>query len=244
MADQTNDSRPPLLQPKFLLSAGLLLLVAGSLVVVLVVQALEPEPTSGSTTPPSAPSAAAGPSGSAEDTSCGVPVNDQDIPVSGPDAEWTAKRYLLVPSSDEFGPVGGQDPLWPCFAHSPTGALFAAAHFLPGMVALPDYEQFARAAAVDAPALNSWLAEQNPETHNQSAGRTGQYVGYRFQSIEADEVLVDLGLQLGDASIYYRVSMVWDPGADNWKGDVATSQLEAPVPDDLSTFTDWEATNG
>jgi hypothetical protein len=112
------------------------------------------------------------------------------------------------------------------------------------MVALPGYEEFALAAAVDNAARDSWLAEQNPSTHDQSAGRTGQYVGYRFQSVEPDAVVIDLGLRLGDASIYYRVSLVWDPDADNWKGDLATSQLSAPVVDDLTSFTSWENSDG
>lgn len=242
MADENSTSSSPFSSWQWLAAGGFLLLVVGATIAVIIVSGGNNEPGAAPSTATPIPtvSSSAPPDGSA----CGLPAENQDIPVRGPDASWEAQKYLLVPSSDEFGPVQGQDPLWPCFAHSPTGALFAAAHFLPRMVALPGYEEFAQAAAVDNTALDSWLAEQNPSTHDQSAGRTGQYVAYRFQSVEPDAVVIDLGLRLSDASIYYRVSLVWDPAADNWKGDLATSQLSAPVVDDLTSFTSWENSDG
>jgi hypothetical protein len=178
-------------------------------------------------------------------TSCDVDSRNQDIPVAGPEATWTAVDYLLVPSSNEYGPAPLEGSEWSCFAHSPTGALFAAAHVLAGAVG-PDYESFMAAAAVDNAALQTWMTAQNPETHTQTPGDVAQFAGFQMTSVEADRVTVKLGLSQSDVSGSYTVDMVWDDVDGTWKVDMGASTFfdNLAILDNLNAFTPWSATDG
>lgn len=64
--------------------------------------------------------------GGGSDSACGLPDGSQAVPAEGPEAEWETLQGHTVPVSKKFGPgqLEGEDRS--CFAHSPTGALFAA----------------------------------------------------------------------------------------------------------------------
>lgn len=58
---------------------------------------------------------------------CGLPEGSQEVPAEGPEAEWQILQGHTVPSSSEkFGPGETKGADRACFAHNPTGALFAA----------------------------------------------------------------------------------------------------------------------
>ena len=174
---------------------------------------------------------------------CSLEDGSQSIPTSGPSASWKTDVYFKYPTSDEFGPT--QNPTssdWGCFAHSPTGALFASANFFRG-IAGSDYERFVKSAAVDNPARNSWLQDQNIADHQQQAGRVAQIAGFQFQSVTDDAAVVSLGFQQSDVEAGVKVSLVWDNNTNNWKADFATSDLDAEQVD-LSGYTQWGAVDG
>jgi len=177
-------------------------------------------------------------------TSCDLDDSNQDIPVAAPEATWTAIDYLLVPSSNEYGPAPLDGSEWSCFAHSPTGALFAATHVLAGAIGA-DYEAFMADAAVDNAALRSWVVAQDPETHTQTAGNVAQFAGFQMTSVEADRVTVKLGLSQSDVSGSYTVDMVWDDVDGTWKVDMSASTFfdNLAVLDNLNAFTPWSATD-
>jgi hypothetical protein len=226
------------------IAGGFFLIVIVAAVAMLATRGGQVDPTASPTASADAsPSSSATSSGSLvePDGACSLPAADQDIPVDPPQATWEAQGYILVPSSEVYGPIPGQDPQWPCFAHSPAGALFAAMNLHVRMVAMPDYEEFARAAAVDSPALESWLAEQDPATHGQTAGQTIQYAGFRFQKVESDAVVVDVAAKQADLNAYVRISLLWDSEVDNWRVDLATTSFDPAVVESLASFTTWSA---
>lgn len=183
--------------------------------------------------------------GSASTTSCDLNSGNQDIPVEGPEATWTTVDYLLVPSSNEYGPAAVEGSEWSCFDHSPTGALFAAAHVLAG-AAGPDFESFMADAAVDNTALRSWIVAENPATHTQSPGDVAQFAGFQMASVETDRVTVKLALAQSGISGSYTVDMVWDDVDGTWKVDMSASTFFNNVAtiENLDTFTPWAATSG
>ena len=246
MTDENNTQSSPF-TVWWWIAGGFFLIVIVATVVLLATRdgSSQADPTASPST-----SADASPSGSetaggevAEPSAgaCGLPADDQDIPVDPPEATWEAEGYILVPSSDVYGPVPGEEPLWPCFAHSPTGALFAAMNLHVFMVAMPNYEEFARVAAVNGPALESWLVEQDPKTHGQTAGQTLQYAGFRFQKVESETVVVDVAARQADLTAYIRISLTWDPEVDNWRVDLATTDFDPAVVESLASFTAWSA---
>ena len=148
----------------------------------------------------------------------------------------------MVPTSPEYGPVATDDSAWPCFAPSPTGALFAAVHLFIGLNET-DYVEVAESATVDNPARSQWVSAQDLEAKGQEAGRVAQVAGFQFQQVETDRVVIDLGLRQNDVEASIRLGLVWDEAAGTWLGDFSMSQLE-PVLADLATFTPWGATGG
>ena len=194
----------------------------------------------------SSPSVAPAPSNSADDnaspTSCDLDDSNQDIPVAGPEADWQAQAYLLVPMSTEFGPTALPGSEWGCFAHSPTGALFAAANVIAGAGG-PDYETFMPDAAVDNSALEAWIAGEDPAAHTQSAGQVAQFSGFQMVSVEDDSVVVNLALTQGEVSASVTVSLVWNSDLGTWNVEMATSVFDFETTD-LQGFTPWGASSG
>ena len=178
-------------------------------------------------------------------SSCRLDDGNQDIPVSAPEATWTTVDYLLVPSSNEYGPAPLEGSEWSCFAHSPTGALFAAAQVMAGASG-PEFESFMDDAAVDNAALQAWVAGENPETHTQSPGNVAQFAGFQMTSVAPDRVTVKLALTQSGILGSYTADMVWDDADDTWKVDMGASTFFDNVAtlENLNTFTPWAATSG
>lgn len=227
-------------------STGLLLAVIVALVVVLV---FAPEDH---TTEVGTSRATSQAPGVAQDLStssveqgaepCPLPADDQDIPVSGPSATWVTYGFAFVPQSSVYGPVQRAGSEWGCFAHSPTGALFAAANLF-AELGDPDYEQVAGDALMANHAATNWLADQDPADRKQSAGQVAQFAGFQFQSVEPDRVVVAVALAQAEVTGAVKVALVWDADAGTWRGDVASSTL-TPYLVDVDTFTPWSATDG
>lgn len=233
------------------LSAGFLVLLAVVATVVFVTSGRPGEPAAQSETrseaaqpePTAATASATTPAGEAG--GCGLAADSQDIPVAGPEAVWTPTGLFMVPTSPEHGPEASQSSGWTCFAHSPTGALFAAAHFTAGAIG-PDYASFMADAAIQNAALETWLSSQDPDAHRQEPGRVAQIAGYEFLEVSpADEVrpnrvAVNLGLRQSSVEAAFRVEMVWDESAGTWKGDMTGTQFE-PTVIELAAVTAWGA---
>lgn len=174
---------------------------------------------------------------------CAATADSQSIPTTGPAATWQTDVYFKYPTSTTFGPLPNpKSSEWGCFAHSPTGAVFAAANFFRGLAGA-DYESFAAEASLDSAARQEWLSQQKPALHQQTAGRVAQIAAFRLLATQPDSTVVSLGFQQGDVQATVKVALTWDAATDNWKADFAASDLK-PVQADLSQYTKWAASNG
>jgi hypothetical protein len=253
MSDENSDNSRGLVKFNtwWLAAAILVLAVVAALVLVLVFgERNTPEDGSSPSSAPSTPSSQSTDDESqppSEGGTCDLPV-ETDIPTVGPDAEWVNSNFLLVPRSSTFGPVDREGALWGCFAHSPTGALFAAANVLGGLISAQDSAEFA--AFVEAAAVNNdgralWIEDNGSEVNPPSAGAAvPQISGFRFDSVEPDKVVVRIGATQGSGERvfngYWAMTLLWDESASTWLVDVERFDL-FPVVDDLKTFTDWNA---
>ncbi|WP_146080053.1 hypothetical protein [Clavibacter michiganensis] len=178
-----------------------------------------------------------------EASTCNLPDGSSSIPTTGPAATWNTDVYFKYPTSSDYGPVDNpQSQDWGCFAHSPTGALFAAANFFRG-TAGPNYEALAVSASIDNAARTQWLSTQTGIKHQQTAGRVAQIAGFQFASAQDDDVIVNLGLQQSDVQGAIKIALNWDTSSRNWKVDFAASNL-VPVQANVTQFTSWTAANG
>ena len=61
---------------------------------------------------------------------CHLPAGNQTVPVTAPSSSWTLVGAMAAPNAPgSFGPQKVQNGLRVCFAHNPTGALYALASF-------------------------------------------------------------------------------------------------------------------
>jgi hypothetical protein len=232
-----NEDQSPLTKPKFIISA----VVVAIIVALGIILALLPkgggtptaEPSnSGSTTASTQPSAAAAAS------VCGLPSGDQNKPATTPkDTKWELVGKIAAPTSPaQFGPGKTEaNGLRSCFAHSPTGALFAGANMIVlGSSGRPDL--LAQHLVVEGPERDKMLAE--PPT---SAPTTApfQIAGYKIVDYAGDRAVIEYGLKAANGSVgSVPVAMQWQGG--DWKWVLpATGMTEARQLSDLNGFISW-----
>jgi hypothetical protein len=165
-----------------------------------------------------------------------------NTPIHG--AEWSLINGFAVPADPEFGPQQrDKDGLRRCFAHSPTGAVYAVYNLIAALN-LDDesaYPAVARRVMVPGPALEAHLRDfaQNPPSS--SSDRQVEFGGFRVVDASANRATVLVGFSVGGAYLSTTWTVVWSGG--DWKlrppaagedpGDPATS-----VPD-LTGFVPW-----
>jgi hypothetical protein len=120
----TADEKSPWTQPGFI--------AAAAVVAIIVVLGLAIAITGGSdsASPSDAPAGSAppavSPSAGDSDSVCGLDPGSQAIPTEAPKANWKLRGNVAVPTAPStYGPGKVEDGVPTCFAHSPTGALFA-----------------------------------------------------------------------------------------------------------------------
>lgn len=232
-----NEDQNPLTQPKFIISA----VVVAIIVALGIILALVPK---GGETPTAEPSnsgsstASAQPSEAAAASVCGLPSGDQAKPATtSTDTKWELIGKIAAPTSPtQYGPGKTEDNgLRSCFAHSPTGALYAGANMIVlGSSGRPDL--LAQNLVVEGPERDKMLSE--PPT---SAPTTAafQIAGYKVVDYSGDRAVIEYGLTAANGSVgSVPVAMQWQGG--DWKWVLpATGMAEARQLSDLNGFISW-----
>jgi hypothetical protein len=196
----------------FVAAAAFVALVLVALIVVVLTGGGRPDPTPqvgvggpATFTPP------------ASDGGCDQPEGDQLPPVAAPNNEWELVGKLVAPTDpDGAGPGKVSDEgLRTCFAHDPTGALFAAVNWF-GMTS--DVESMTAALEeITAPGPGrdklAGLLETDPTS---VLGKGGyQVAGFTFLSYTGDVAMLNLALDIagtGQASL--TATLEWS--GDDW----------------------------
>jgi hypothetical protein len=231
-----NEDQSPLTKPKFIISAVVVaIIVALGIILALLPKGggtASPKPDSTSTSTSNQPTATSGTS------VCGLPSGDQAKPATTPaDTKWELVGKIAAPTSPtQFGPGKTEaNGLRSCFAHSPTGALYAAAN----MTALSSagkaelvYEQLAVPGPERDAVLNS-----TPTAAPNSV--TAQLAGFTFRSYEAERAVIDLAFMGSNGTfVSIPVPLQWYEG--DWKLIVpATGDTGARQLTDLSGYIEW-----
>ena len=232
-----NEDQNPLTKPKFIISAVVVaIIVALGVILALVPRGggtASPEPSTTSTSTSSGQ-----PTATSAASVCGLPSGDQAKPATTPaDTKWELVGKIAAPTSPaEFGPGKTEtNGLRSCFAHSPTGALYAAAN----MTALSSagkadlvYQQL----AVPSPERDAVL-KSTPTAAPNSV--TAQLAGFTFRSYEADRAVIDLAFKGANGTfVSIPVPLQWYEG--DWKFVVpATGDTGARQLSDLSGYVEW-----
>jgi hypothetical protein len=238
----TTDGASPWGQRGFVLAAvfmGLLVLAGLGL---LLTDTDDPTARAGTSAPPVLESAkGAKPAGG--ESRCGLEAGDQRVPATPPEADWELVGGVASPQSDTAGPGIREGERRMCYAHSPTGALFAAVNFLTVAGEQNENSELmkeltAKTAARDELLTRSDNAESKPPYRI-------QIIGFRMGPATPDEATVELAVAFADQAqqsyIGYTLPMRWEDG--DWKLVIASVDTPYTIErlDSASGFVPWSA---
>ncbi|ADB29265.1 hypothetical protein Kfla_0136 [Kribbella flavida DSM 17836] len=164
--------------------------------------------------PASANSSGAGDPGR---SACGLADGDQVVPTEAPAVDgWEVSRRVVVPRSAAHGPAEvDPDGFRRCFAHSPTGALFAAYN---AVAAVGDQRQAVPTAGklmLPGPDTDSLLRELRKQRPSSSRDEATQLAGFRILDATRDRVTVLLALPVQSEYMSANLTLVWHRG--DWR---------------------------
>lgn len=224
----------PFTRPWFLVSAGVVVLV----LILAVVYALLPPvgaTPSGQPTPnnTSATTAAAGPTAG---SACGLPEGNVTIPGPGLASKWELNGKTAVPADPTvYGPGKATAGARTCFAHNPTGALYAATNFFAASVEQQGVTMVKDLAA-KGPERDKYLA--NPLTFApRDPQAIVQVAGFQITNYAGDSAVVKLGVK-GSNGLFFSLSQTlkWQDG--DWKVVLESASPMQQVTS-LSEFIPW-----
>ena len=233
---ETNEAQNPLTKPKFIISAVVVaILVALGLIFALMPRGGGTAAPAPSNITPSADSTQVATSSSA--SVCGLPSGDQSKPATPPaDTKWELIGKVAAPTSPkQYGPgTTAASGLRSCFAHSPTGALYAAAN-VTTLSAVGKTRLVLENLAVPSPERDALLSQSEPAPSTDTA----QLAGFAIRSYSSDQAVIDLAFRGGNgAFVSIPVPLKWYGG--DWKIIVpATGSTGAGQIPDLSGYIPW-----
>lgn len=248
----TDDEPSPWTQPRFLAAA----IAVGMIVVLGIVLAFTGDRSGGAQSPSAAPPIAAPPAQAApsdtDSSVCGLPAGSQRIPNTPPKATWKLRGTVAVPvSAKTFGPAQDTNGVPACFAHSPTGALFAMLNIQAAMGQLAQQEgryPIARVLRMIAQGpgretLKRAVARQPVATQG-TRTPGAQVAGFNIVRYEPDTAVIDVAFAGGRPGaagyVHGQSTMRWQDG--DWK--LVLAQNGGPFDSvqpigDLANYIAW-----
>lgn len=199
------------------------------------------EPTDPGGVEPGAPATSVG-SRSAQSTGCNRTVGDESVPPQPPAVDgWEVSSRIVVPRSSGFGPARTDaDGFRRCFAHSPTGAVYAAYSAYAAMGDQDKVVATARKLMVPGPATDALIREL--QTDQSASGYTvPQIAGYRVIDAGPDRVTLMLATSVNTAYMSLTLTLVWHEGDWLLQPPAPGEPVGAPFAQhrDLSDFVAW-----
>lgn len=193
--------------------------------------------TGGGSDHPDTTSARAAIHGRAVDTGgsvCALPRGSQEPVVGPPDARWTLLGTIAAPTVANIGPgiVDGHDRR--CYAHSPEGALVAAANLLP----LAGYANGPTSVAHFLPGRTRDVYSKQPAPPVDPSLRV-QLAGFRDQVVGPDAVDVTLAYRSNVNGVVVSITwpMRWRDG--DWRAQLGSLQQPFTVDGPVTLDNTW-----
>jgi len=198
------------------------------------------------TPPPAAAAPAAATDAAQQPSVCGLP----DVELSGtvaeaPAAQWSLVGTIAAPTVQGQGPgLIEDDGFRSCFAHTPTGAVVAAANLAAMGSYAPLRPRFNREAIAPGPGRDAALAQQFSQ--GASTGVRYEFAGFRLLRYTPEQADVDLALRTITGSTFAAtIYLAWAEG--DWKARLADdgSDLSEVSPvSSLVGYIPWGASGG
>jgi len=176
---------------------------------------------------------------------CSLAAGSQAVPVTAPVSGWVLVGSMAAPSAPStIGPEKSIDGVRVCFAHSPAGALFAAASFWAQATAVPQTVLYGQLAA-DTPARTVAIRQARGSTQRlqdiDGDPGTVSIAGFQYTAYTPAQANVSIVLSGPDGELVsLPCSMLWQAG--DWRLVIPPSQqLAAAAPASMDDFVSWEA---
>lgn len=181
---------------------------------------------------------------------CNLPAGDQTIPTTPiHGAQWSLVNRVAVPEAPAYGPqLRDSDGLRRCFAHSPTGAVYALYNYIAAMSPKNDNsgeQTFAVLRRIMTPGPNrdryiEWL--RTAEDPNPGDDTSVQLAGFKVIDATADRASILIAAQAGNGYASSTWTLTWQ--GDDWRvvapkpGEMAGDPYTT-IPD-LTGFVPWQ----
>jgi hypothetical protein len=231
----------PFTKPGFIIAAALVVALIAATIVIFLLPKGEgtaqpaPAPAESSDTSTRSPSASAAAGASV----CGLSASSETALGAAPETKWELVGTMAAPTDPKIGPGMTDDQgIRSCFAHTPTGALYAAVN-LWALGSDPSKERaIAEQLAVKGPGRDA--GTKAPQTAAPASAVKIQIAGFNV-SYTANQAVVELAFKANNGALAsVRTTLLWQDG--DWKGVVADdgAPLEEPRQvRDLSGFIPW-----
>jgi hypothetical protein len=171
-----------------------------------------------------------------------LPVGDQGIPVEAPAVDgWDVNRRVVVPRSSAYGPgKQDRDGFRRCFAHSPTGAVFATYNVIAAMADQHQALATVGKLMLPGPDTDALLKQLRKESAEEDSNPI-QLAGFRVLDATTDRATVMLAMPVETAYMTATFTLVWQAGDWRLVPPPPGSALGAPYAQqrDLSGFVTW-----
>ena len=164
----------PFTRPGFIISAALVLALIAAVAVIFFLpkddSTAQPAPAAPADT--SAPAAPATSAAAAGKSICGLPSTSETALGAAPTSTWELVGKMAAPTDPTtIGPgTTDEDGFRSCFAHTPTGALYAAANIV-ALGSSPDQDEFKLADQLLVPGPGRDAAMKNAQARTSSIGK-------------------------------------------------------------------------
>ncbi|MBP2353968.1 hypothetical protein JOF29_005078 [Kribbella aluminosa] len=128
---------------------------------------------------------------------------------------WEVSRRVVVPQSARFGPAKtDSDGFRRCFAHSPTGAVYAAYNALAALADVRQAIPTVRKLMLPGPDTDALIAALRRESSSDDSEAT-QIAGYRILDAGRDRATITLALPVEGQYMSATLTLVWHGG--DWR---------------------------
>ena len=244
--ESTTESNP-FTKPGFIIAAALVVaLIAAAVVIFLLPKGQDTaQPAPGTAAPANSATASPTASAAAGKSICGLPASSETTLGSAPKSKWELVGRMATPTDPKTSGPGLTDEsgFRSCFAHSPTGALYAAMNVAAlGSSGAPDLEvKLADKLLVPGTGRDVAMRESSAGASSSGNGTTIQVQGFLIKSYTPSEASVDLAFKTDTGALgHSTLSMRWMDG--DWKvkpDDDGVTFSNVSQLRDLSGFILW-----
>ncbi|MEJ8662308.1 hypothetical protein [Streptomyces sp. MS1.AVA.4] len=181
-------------------------------------------------------------SGTGSDGDCPDLAGSQTMPRTAPPADWQLVRSAAVPVSKEAGPAKVEGDVARCYAHSPTGALVAAAQIGTRYLVAEDWQTVMKEQTYgdgkDLLLEKREAFEKEQPSVAPVPGELGQIAGFQYVTYTEQTAVLQVVTRFGSGVLQTStLTLRWHGG--DWQLEIPAVSPPQRTVDDLSGYVPW-----